>query len=259
VTARALSIVGLCVAAAGVATSAQPRGEEIGFVVSVQGEWQVVGDPKSTAKMTPLTTVHAGEVLRKVTAGPSLIVVALYSGSIAKYIATTRLPSRDRSYVWDRVMQALRPHVHEGRISAAVRGGVDLHDLVAREDSTGVDLSGVFRNAPAGAYSITILALDDRGVPVPPPRVSTRLQVARSARGPALPSGLYQIDASSGPGGAAGLAWLRVVSPAEYSNAREAFRRLSEEADSRDPDLRAAARAVARAYLLTLDESATSR
>jgi hypothetical protein len=231
---------------------------DIGFVADVRGRWEIVrGTPPITVSAQRRLTVSEGDRLRRVNDDPaSFVVIAFYTGELQKYTTTATLPALARAGLRERFMRAIQARVQDGFISAAVRGGTRVNDAVVRSDGGQTDLATVFAGAEPGPYSLTVYALDKDGAIVRPALTTARVQTSGNARVAALAPGLYQIDVADGRGQAVGNAWILSVEPDRFDEAASTMRQLSPAATERDMDLRATARALSRACLLTLNDRA---
>lgn len=235
--------------------------EAAGFIADVSGRWDIIRS--GTAGLIPAQrrgVVNEGDTLQKRDDDPSAyIVVALYTGTMPKYTSTKKLPVRASAGALTRVMHAIQQRFQEGWVTASVRGGGEYHDAVVKTEGARTDVSAIFRGTDPGAYTVTVYAIDG-GRPTTPPRVSARVSANGGAVTiPALAPGLYQVDVSSGPMGTGGSAWIRVVPVERYDAAAKEFAQLPGADGAGGPEVRRAARAIARTYLIVLDDAAPAK
>jgi hypothetical protein len=233
-----------------------------GFVVDLHGSWEIArAGTAATLPAARRVAVNAGDVIRKRGDDPAaFVIVALYTGTMMESKKDEVIvPPAPRSGAMGRVMRAIQQRFQEGFISASVRGGRDFHDAIVKADQRRTDLSDVFKGADPGAYTVTVHALDSNGV-VGPARTMARIEAGAGAVSiAALAPGLYQVDISGGPAGAAGSAWIRVMPADRYGAAAREFAQLPSPGDAPGHDAQNAARGIARTYLIVLDEAPPGR
>jgi len=229
-----------------------------GFVVDVKGRWELARPGAAPMPLTRKTVVNAGDTLRRGDDDPaSYVIVALYTGVVEKYVVTRTVPARAESTVFGRIVRAIQQRFEEGFVTASVRGGGDLPDAVVEATPDRMDVSAVLRGLGAGTYTVT-------AYPVLNGRASSSARAAERVNAAAtgavaiapLPPGVYQLDVSGSNPAEGGRAWIAVVAPDRYADAARAFVTRPGANVSGDADMRAAARAMARAYLIVLDAEA---
>jgi hypothetical protein len=247
----------VCVMLHGPALSRAPAPDAIGFIADISGRWDIShGSGAKPVAAERKAVLHAGDVLQKLDDDPSsFVAVATYAAKIEKYQKTAYLTGRAPAGTLARIMAAVQQRFQEGWINASVRGGSEFSDAIVKSENGRTDVSPVFKNAADGAYTLTIYAIVG-GKLTSPARATARIAGARAATIPALPPGLYQIDAAGAEPGIAGNAWIRVVPAGEFDQAAKEFRELPSAGEVAGADLRKAARAVSRAYLIVTSDAA---
>lgn len=245
-----------CVVLHGLAPGRPQTSEAFGFIADVTGRWEIV---HGSAKPTPAerrAVLRTGDVLQKLDDDAlSLIAVATYAGTMEKYRQTTYLTARPVPGTLTRIMTVIQQRFQEGWINASVRGGSDFSDAVVKAGSDRLDLSAVFNGAADGAYSLAIYAIAGGKLTAPAQATAVVATTRKPITIAALPPGLYQIDVTGAEPGAAGNAWIRVVPAAQFDQVSSDFMRLPGADGGARAELRKAARAIARTYLIILSDS----
>lgn len=247
-----------CVCTA-VPAAAQPAPTAAGFIVDLKGRWSHVraGDAVPAARKA---VVNAGDTLQRRDDDPgSYIVVALYTGDTAKYVVTTTVPGRAESGPIGRIVRAIQQRFQSGFVSASSRGGSEVSDAVVEAGADRIDVSAALKSLPAGDYAVSTSAVVD-GTVSSNARASAHVTIAPSGAItiPSLPPGVYELNVSGANPADGGRAWILVVAPDRYPDAARAFLTRPGASAGADRDMQAAARALARAYLIVLDEAARS-
>ena len=231
-----------------------------GFVVEASGPWTIAAPDGQTRTAARSAELEDGDELRKPAEPAAYVIVALYTGTSARYDSTTIVRRQPAESALERIMRAIQQRFQSGVISTSVRGADDFRDAVVTESSGGVNLEEVFTNAPAGVYVI-----DAR--PVVDGRVSTEVRTHRRVhattdRAPLfapLEPGVFQLDIAGEGTGVAGEPWIRVVPAASYRDVSSMYARLASAGPGAGPELRRAAHETARGYLLVVDDLAHAR
>lgn len=237
----------------------QSTGRDAGFVFTVSGRWELVS-PGGARPVTPPAIVHDGDVLQKADDDPSSsVVLALYTGEKKLYTMTTTIASAPAASALARILKQIQQRFEEGFVSASVRGGEEFKDGVIRAQAGGTDLSAVIGGPRGASYQVAaypVRAARASSTPVARGRVRT---TAAGGTFPPLAPGLYQLAINGQGPGSAGTAWILIVQPERYAEVARTFAELSGVDAGAGPEIRAAARSLARAYLLVLDGETTPR
>jgi hypothetical protein len=247
----------VCVTLHGSELSRPQAPDAIGFIADISGRWDIShGSGAKPVAAERKAVLHAGDVLQKLDADPSsFVTVATYAAKIEKYTKTSYLTGRAPAGTLARIMAAVQQRFQEGWVNASVRGGTEFSDAIVKSENGRTDLSAVFKNAADGAYTLTIYAIVG-GKVTSPAKATARIAGAHAAAIPALPPGLYQLDAAGAEPGVAGNPWIRVVPAAQFDQAAKEFQELPSAREAGDAELRKTARAVSRAYLLVTSDAA---
>jgi hypothetical protein len=231
---------------------------DVGFIAEVRGRWEIVrGTPAKAVSVLRGLSVSENDRLRKVgDEATAFVVVAFYTGEIQKLTVDQTLQPRQRPALPSRLVRAIQARFQGGFVSAAVRGGARLSDGVVRAESGGTDLAAVFADMDDGLYTLTAYALDSQGSVIGSAVTTGRVEAGKNTRGPALAPGIYQLDVADGRGRAVGAAWVRSIEPERFAEAAAEMQIFSSHSNDPDPDVRAVARTVGRACLLSLDDRA---
>lgn len=195
--------------------SAQVARREAGFVVRVEGRWEVLRSDSSRPEpaVVPMT-LRDGDTLRRAgaTSGGS-ITVAYYNGETTRHTAAVTIieASDEPPGRLEMIMRLIRSRFSEGIVTAAVRGGDTLHNAVVRHSSEATALDAVVADLPAGAYRASLTLLDAGGSPASSAQSFSISVRGGRARGPALDSGLYELRVTGASAPVPGRAWIRVL------------------------------------------------
>lgn len=252
--------VAIAVAAASL-TSSAVSAQQVGFIVDLSGRWTIASPRGETREAARSATLEDRDELRKLDRdATAYVIVALYTGSVQKYETTTTVSGPPAPSARERIMRAIQQRFQTGFVSGSVRGEA-FKDAVLKASASGIDVSAVFAGTPPGIYRVVAHPIVDGRV-VATVRAAGRVEVAsgHSSALPSVPPGPYQLDVSNDrTGSAAGSAWVRVVSEAEYPAAAAAFAEIAAVPSGADPDLRRAMRRTSRACLMVIDGDAQTR